>query len=205
MKEIAVVTKNKTLARLIELEALSCGVTSKIFAAFPRDCDIFSVVFVDADSTEFLTDNNDKEKVVQISRAFGSDVQRKLCYPPSLVRIREYIVASGQIAIIDNSFGSTIDEKILCIDERQNSVRIDGDSYSLSDYEMKLLKYLCERSGNVATRTELSKLLGADSGNICDVYVCHLRKKLEKNGERKVIYTVRNKGYMTRYKSEKIK
>ena len=201
MKKIAVVSKNKALARLIELEAQSVGATSRALVTFPKDRDVFSVIFIDTDSVDiaaaYLGD-----KVVEISSGFLCDTQGKLSYPPSLVKIREYITSCGVVEDINKRQEPEADEKIIYFDIKESSVRFMGESCPLSEYEMRLLRYLCDRAGRSVSRAELSGLLGADSGNICDVYVCRLRKKLEKNGERKVIYTVRNQGYMTRYRSE---
>ena len=44
-------------------------------------------------------------------------------------------------------------------------------------------------------KEELQKLFGNDSSNICDVYICKLRKKLEEASNQKLILTVREKGY----------
>ena len=200
MKEIAVVSKNKVLSRLIELEAASCGAATKLFTSVPKDTDGFSVVFVDVDSVE-ISATRFGANVIEISTGFAEDSSRRLSYPPSLIAIREYILSSGQIKVIRKKVEPVADKRIAYFDHRKSLVRIDGEEYPLSEYEMKLLCYLCDRATEAVSRAELSELLGAEKGNICDVYVCHLRKKLEKNGDRRVIYTVRNKGYMTKYKS----
>ena len=44
------------------------------------------------------------------------------------------------------------------------------------------------------------QILGKDSGNMCDVYICKLRSKLSSVSNEKVIFTVRNKGYMLKLK-----
>ena len=203
MKEIAVVSKNKALARLIELEAMSCGAIPKLFVSFPKDADSFSVVFIDVDSVDFVSAHLG-EKVVAISAGYAEDMPQRLTYPPSLIRIREYILSSGRTAASNNNFELIGDKKVIYFDDRQCSIRLGAESCHLSEYEMKLLRYLCDRFGNTVSRAELSELLGVDKGNICDVYICHLRKKLENNGERKIIYTVRNQGYMTKYKAVNI-
>ena len=68
-------------------------------------------------------------------------------------------------------------------------------SVTLTESEFKVLEYLCSNLGKTVTRQELNMLLGADSSNISDVYVCHLRKKLEALSARKLIYTERSRGY----------
>ena len=67
--------------------------------------------------------------------------------------------------------------------------------FQLSDHEIKLLGRLCESSGESVSREELNRLLGADSGNIADVYICRLRRKLESGDGKRVIFTVRSAGY----------
>ena len=70
-----------------------------------------------------------------------------------------------------------------------------GRNISLSDYEMRLLVRLCRNNDEAVSREELNLLLGAESGNIADVYICRLRKKLEEGDGKRVIFTVRSKGY----------
>ena len=43
---------------------------------------------------------------------------------------------------------------------------------------------------------ELAEAIGESSSNKTEVYVCHLRQKLEKLTSVKLIRTVRNKGYL---------
>ena len=50
----------------------------------------------------------------------------------------------------------------------------------------------------------LNKIFDVTDGNIVDVYIHHLRKKLEEPFSRKIIYTVRSKGYKTTAKLKRI-
>jgi DNA-binding response OmpR family regulator len=58
-----------------------------------------------------------------------------------------------------------------------------------------MLTLLYERAGEPVSREELSAVLSSSEGNMCDVYICKLRTKLESVSNRKLIYTVRSKGY----------
>ena len=58
----------------------------------------------------------------------------------------------------------------------------------------RLLERRDTRPGLAVTREELSTLLGG-GGNSVDVYVCHLRRKIEKPLGRRMIATVRGMGY----------
>ena len=56
-------------------------------------------------------------------------------------------------------------------------------------------KTLANAEKNPVRRETLMEILGAEKGNISDVYVCLLRKKLEQLCECHVILTVRGVGY----------
>ena len=80
------------------------------------------------------------------------------------------------------------------------NVRVGEDVVSLTPFEFKLYSLLydafCE--GRVLSRERIrDALTGGENkgGNICDVYICHLRKKLETPSGRRLIYTVRGQGY----------
>ncbi len=75
-------------------------------------------------------------------------------------------------------------------------VTLDGRGIRLSENEYALLKRLGDEMGKPVSRRELSAVLSSADGNICDVYICKLRGKLEAGGSERFIYTVRSKGYM---------
>lgn len=74
------------------------------------------------------------------------------------------------------------------------SVTLEGKTVPLTPAEQAILEYLCARRGETVPRAELAALLGG-GGNSVDVYVCHLRTKIEKPLGRRMIVTVRGVGY----------
>ena len=87
------------------------------------------------------------------------------------------------------------DEKIV-FSANDLSVKYLDNTIRLSRNEYNILKLLNGRRGEAVARDEIKLLLGSDNGNMCDVYVCRLRAKLDEISNKKIIYTVRNKGYM---------
>ena len=84
----------------------------------------------------------------------------------------------------------------LSVDVR-NKHAVWGDvSIPLSDSEYKILYELCANRGEIVSREKMLKILGSESGNISDVYICHLRRKIENRLGLKLIYTVRGEGYI---------
>ena len=92
----------------------------------------------------------------------------------------------------------TIDD--LVIDTNSRTVRRAGREISLSATEYNLLEHLALNKGRVISRTELTEHIydtefDRDS-NVIDVYINHLRKKLDKGFERQIIHTMRGAGYV---------
>ena len=82
------------------------------------------------------------------------------------------------------------------IDEKNHSAVFGDEIFPLSEYEFSVLSRLISRRGEVVSREEIQKLLGFSEGNMGDVYICHLRRKIDNKLGLKLIYTVRGKGYM---------
>jgi DNA-binding response OmpR family regulator len=174
---------------------------ARAFSAVPKDAENYSVILVDLDSTEPI-EPSDAVNVYEISADFAVDTKNQLRYPPSLPKLRDIILCSEHTS--SESGASVNEEKIIYIDSEKSAVLFEGETIELSEYEMRVLALLCERSPDAVSRAELTTLLSASDGNIADVYICHLRKKLSCGRDRVVIHTVRSKGYMTKYKALKI-
>lgn len=81
------------------------------------------------------------------------------------------------------------------LDERSGRVTLAGEPVKLTAQEYRLLSYLMQRKGHVASRAELNQhIYGQDFGrdsNSVEVFVTRLRKKIGPD----VITTVRGAGY----------
>lgn len=129
-----------------------------------------------------------------LSSAHGFD--KTLKYPFLLEEFHN-MVASSQSFIPYDENEEQKNEKVILRNKKNNSVVFKNTVIDLSDNELRTLTLLCENSGKCVTRETLSAHLGAKDGNMADVYICHLRRKLENPFGVKIIYTVRAKGYTT--------
>ncbi len=82
----------------------------------------------------------------------------------------------------------------------KKSALVGGETVALSKTEWKLLSLLtlAAEKGKAVSREELGEAMGHNSekgGNIVDVYICRLRKKIEFPIGRRLIFTVRGSGY----------
>jgi DNA-binding response OmpR family regulator len=86
------------------------------------------------------------------------------------------------------------------LDISSRKVRRSGEDIQLTNKEFALLEYLIMNKNKLVTRTMISEHvwdIHFDAGsNIIDVIINYLRKKIEKEGESKLIHTIRGAGYM---------
>jgi two-component system copper resistance phosphate regulon response regulator CusR len=85
------------------------------------------------------------------------------------------------------------------IDRLSQQVKRAGKRIELTSKEYALLEYLASHAGRVLSRTMIIEHVWDESfeglTNIVDVYVRHLREKVDEPFERKLIRTVRGAGY----------
>lgn len=85
------------------------------------------------------------------------------------------------------------------LDRLSQQVRRAGKRIELTSKEYSLLEYLMSNTGRVLSRTMIIEHVWDQSfdgiTNIVDVYVRHLRNKVDETHERKLIQTVRGMGY----------
>lgn len=84
----------------------------------------------------------------------------------------------------------------LKVDHSSKKAIWGNEGIALTDSEYKVLALLCDKRGETVSRGEISALLGATDGNISDVYICMLRRKIDNRLGIKLIYTVRGEGYV---------
>jgi len=88
----------------------------------------------------------------------------------------------------------------LTIDTNDHSVRAAGESVELTAREYALLEYLAMRVDQVVSRLDIWEHVydarSDSTSNVVDVYISYLRKKLERDGQPKLIHTRRGEGYM---------
>lgn len=88
----------------------------------------------------------------------------------------------------------------LTMDTVSRQVLRGGKSIDLTPKEYALLEYMLRNKGRVLTRARIIEHLwnfdfDSDS-NIIDVYIRFLRRKVDKDSDKKLIHTVRGTGYM---------
>lgn len=90
----------------------------------------------------------------------------------------------------------------LIVDTKRGFAERDGRKLDLTPKELQLLELLLEHQGEILTRTYISECVwemtfDGDS-NVIDVNIRRLRTKVDDPFERKLIHTVRGRGYVLR-------
>ena len=146
----------------------------------------------------FLSSENDVEKKVQCLDNGADDYLTK---PFSFIelagRIRAILRRSeGNINNIENN----LKIKNLKLDLLTREAKRGDREIELTYREFALLEYLIRNKNLVLSRTMIREKIWnmnyTANTNIVDVYMTHLRNKIDKGEEEKIIYTVRGVGYI---------
>jgi len=135
---------------------------------------------------------NDKVRHFEI----GADdyLTKPFAFAELLVRVKA-LLRRGAI-----SRANTLRVADLEIDRLSQQVRRGGQRIELTGKEYSLLEYLMTNASRVLSRTMIIEHVWDQSfdgaTNIVDVYVRHLRNKIDEPFERKLIRTVRGVGYV---------
>lgn len=88
----------------------------------------------------------------------------------------------------------------LVVDVSAHKVVRSGKEIRLSAKEFSLLEYLMRNKNNVVSREQIENSLynyDYEGGtNVIDVYIRYLRKKIDEGFDKKLIHTVRGRGYV---------
>lgn len=86
------------------------------------------------------------------------------------------------------------------LDQLKHTVKRSGKEITLTSKEYSLLEYLMIHSGQVVTRTMISEHVWNEDfdsfSNVVDVYINHLRNKVDKGFKKPLINSIRGTGYI---------
>jgi DNA-binding response OmpR family regulator len=125
----------------------------------------------------------------------GADdfLSKPFSYPVLLARLRALIRRGG------SAQGAVLARGDVQLDTREHRCWRDGEEVALTAREFALLAYLLHHGGEPVSKAELLQHVWDPSderdGNVVEVYVGYLRRKLDRPGEPSRIDTVRSAGY----------
>jgi two-component system copper resistance phosphate regulon response regulator CusR len=136
---------------------------------------------------------NTSEKVAKFEAGADDYLTKPFAFEELLVRVKALFRRSA------SEPADVLKVADLEIDRTSQQVRRGGKKIELTSKEYSLLEYLSANAGRVMSRTMIIEHVWDESfqglTNIVDVYVRHLRTKVDDDGPRKLIRTVRGVGY----------
>lgn len=147
-------------------------------------------------SVLFLTAKDALEDRVRGLEMGGDDYLVKPFQAPELkARIRALLRRSGILSLEQHVKYRNIE-----LLEKEKDILVDGKVIKMTLKQFELLEYLIQNNGKILTREQIfDRIWGFDSDTtiaIVEVFIHHLRKKLEPFNYHKDIQTVRGIGYM---------
>ena len=134
-----------------------------------------------------------QEKVTGLDAGADDYVTKPFRFEEVLARVQALLRRSGGWS------QPILKSGVVELDTRSQEVRVAGIAIELTAFEYRLLEYLMLRAGQVVSKTELTeKLYEQDferDSNTIEVFVGRLRRKLDPDGERQPIETLRGRGY----------
>jgi heavy metal response regulator len=135
-----------------------------------------------------------KDKVSGLDAGADDYLTKPFAFAELLARIRSALRKGS------NPLPTLLRVADLSLDLLGHKVLRSGQEIELTAKEFSLLELLMQRAGTVVTRTMITEHvwdLHFDSfTNVVDVYINYLRRKIDDGQERKLIHTVRGRGYM---------
>ena len=199
---VKIISNDEKFSRMLSLELSERGIeTVNETSSVTDEAKLFIVADLDDCTNEDLSHVPEGATVIGYTRSDPTEIAEK-CKKCSSVLCRPFYLSDfleifGEPIVEKSKRHPRVKKKHVLTVDSISRVALWGDMrIPLSDNEYKVLAALCESRGEIVEREEIDTLLGVVDGNMGDVYICHLRRKIDNKLGLKLIYTVRGKGYM---------
>ncbi len=136
------------------------------------------------------------DKVTGLNKGADDYLTKPFAFSELLARIRSLLRRGQAETQTELKVGDLI------LDMVSHKVSREGEEIELTGKEYSLLEYFMRNEGKVLTRTMIAEHVwdyNFDTfTNVIDVYVNHLRKKIDKKYPAKLLHTLRGVGYVMR-------
>jgi len=137
-----------------------------------------------------------EDKVTGLNKGADDYLTKPFAFSELLARVRSLLRRGQAETKTELKVGD------LSLDLVSHKVNRNGEEIELTGKEYSLLEYFMRNEGKVLTRTMIAEHVwdyNFDTfTNVIDVYVNHLRKKIDKQYPAKLLHTLRGVGYVMR-------
>jgi len=138
--------------------------------------------------------DNVDDRVAGLNKGADDYLTKPFAFSELLARVR-VLLRRGKAEV-----KTTLQISDLTLDLVSHNVNRGGDEIELTGKEYSLLEYFMRNQEKVLTRTMIAEHVwdyNFDTfTNVIDVYINHLRKKIDKGRESKLLHTLRGVGYI---------
>ncbi|MBR2927267.1 MAG: winged helix-turn-helix transcriptional regulator [Clostridia bacterium] len=212
---VVILSSDCVFARMLELELMLCGL--RVFVSngtsMPTEAPVM-LLDLDSVSTDFT---GQYQNVIGFTResALRADEMRRRCTmilhrPFSMQALRRevlscagYPVREGENPLLSEELAVPRNGKI-SPKLQGNSLVLGTKAVALSPKERAVMECLLACSDQPVARQEIAERIGESTANKTEVYICHLRKKIEDTFGVRMILTVRGKGYLLQTKKSQL-
>jgi len=135
-----------------------------------------------------------EDKVTGLNKGADDYLTKPFAFSELLARVRS-LLRRGQ-----SETKTVLNLADLSLDLVSHKVNSNSEEIELTGKEYSLLEYFMRNQGKVLTRTMIAEHVwdyNFDTfTNVIDVYINHLRKKIDKNHSQKLLHTLRGVGYV---------
>jgi hypothetical protein len=192
---------------MLKLELEKYGIETALEdTELSEDARLSTVIDLDGSNAEAVTEFSADSVVIGYSASYAHEIPEKsnscsvfLHRPFPVPHFISAFEQDGKPLEQERKVKMPIHQKkyhYLTVDSAEQAAVWGDTRIPLSENEYKVLSVLCENRGETVDRDRIYSILGAEEGNMGDVYICHLRKKIDNPLAIKLIYTVRGKRYM---------
>ncbi len=208
MRELIILTSDARLGQVLAMQAELCGAQSIIRAdaqgLSAAQWEQIRIALVDLDSKQSGTIPEhvrvlglcrDPENLPLRARRMAHVLFRRPCRMAELRREISTVLQQEDGGLPTAPVAQPKPETLQLLEDSR-CVLLGNTQISLSDKEFAVLSLLMQKGEEGISKEELAALFGNGPSNEGQVYICHLRKKLEHAFGVRLIKTVRNKGYV---------
>jgi len=143
-----------------------------------------------------------EDKIIGFDAGADDYLAKPFDFKEFLARVKALLKRSGHLSVSTENLSNTLKYSDIELDLQSRLVHRGGQLINLTAKEFQLLEYFLRNQEKVISKSEIAEKIweveDEQSFNLIEVYVNYLRKKIDKNFDKKLIHTQFGIGYILR-------